>query len=302
MAGQPAVNRGRLVRAGVVDNQMDVKGRGHASIDRGQELTKLAGALPLVERPDDVPRLGIERGEQRRRPRPRIVVRSSLRLARAQRQHGLTAVEGLNRRLLIDAQHQGCVGRMEVQPHDVAHLLDEQRILRELEGLGPVRLQGERPPDATDRGLAEPAAPRHGARTPVRGGARLRFQGQPDDALDVLIRDRARRAGTRLIQQAGQALGDEAPAPAAHRQAGHPRVHRDDGVRLSRRTRQHDPRPLRERLCRGRTPRPALQGLVFFRGEGQWTLRAASAHGRPPCLHGERPMTPFSFITSNSGH
>ena len=49
------------------------------------------------------------------------------------------------------AQHHRALGRMQVQTHDVAYLLDEQRIARLLEGLAAMRLQTERTPDAAYR-------------------------------------------------------------------------------------------------------------------------------------------------------
>ena len=56
--------------------------------------------------------------------------------------------ERLELRLFVDAQHQGVVGWVEVEPNDVAHLVDKQRVSRQLEGLDAVRLQSKGPPDA----------------------------------------------------------------------------------------------------------------------------------------------------------
>jgi hypothetical protein len=42
--------------------------------------------------------------------------------------------------LLIDAQHQGAIRRIQVQAHHVAHLFLELRIVRQLEPLHPVWL------------------------------------------------------------------------------------------------------------------------------------------------------------------
>jgi hypothetical protein len=61
----------------------------------------------------------------------------------------------LNLALFVDAEHDGPVGRAQIEPDDVAHLLDEERIGRELERLRPVRLQGERAPDAVHRAAAQ---------------------------------------------------------------------------------------------------------------------------------------------------
>ena len=63
---------------------------------------------------------------------PLVVVRVPLGLAGAHGQQRLGSVERLDLRLLVDAKHQGPVGRIEVETDDVADLLHEQRIGRQL--------------------------------------------------------------------------------------------------------------------------------------------------------------------------
>ncbi len=76
---------------------------------------------------------------------------SPLHLAGPHRQQRLGPIEGLDLTLLVHTEYERAVGRRQIQPDDVADFLDEQRILRQLEGLGTMRLQGEGPPDAVDR-------------------------------------------------------------------------------------------------------------------------------------------------------
>ena len=64
-----------------------------------------------------------------------IGVGPALRHARHHRQDRLLAVERLDLALLVDAEHQRPVGRRQVEPDDVANLVDEQRIARQLECL-----------------------------------------------------------------------------------------------------------------------------------------------------------------------
>jgi hypothetical protein len=45
--------------------------------------------------------------------------------------------------LFVDTQHHRVIWRVQVQPDDVANLLDEEQIVRELEALRAVRLQSE---------------------------------------------------------------------------------------------------------------------------------------------------------------
>src|SRR5215831_21214345 len=81
-------------------------------------------------------------------------MRVPFHLARPHWQQRLGAIQGLNLRLLIGAEHECALRRIQIQAHDVPHLFHEERVLRELEGLGPMRLQAEGAPDAADRALA----------------------------------------------------------------------------------------------------------------------------------------------------
>ena len=68
------------------------------------------------------------------------------------------------------------VGRVEVEPDDVAHLVDKQRIAGQFEAFQAVQLQPEGAPDASDARGRDAAVPRHPARTPMRGIRRLAVQ------------------------------------------------------------------------------------------------------------------------------
>ena len=59
------------------------------------------------------------------------------RIAGHHLQSRLRAIQGLNMALFVHAQHQSPIGRVQIQPDDVAHLLNEQRIG---EGLAPTAL------------------------------------------------------------------------------------------------------------------------------------------------------------------
>ena len=81
---------------------------------------------------------------------PLIIVGPPLGLAGSQRQQRLRAIERLDLTLLIDAQHDGAVGRVQIETDDVAHLLDKGRVARQLEGFAAMRLQTKSAPDPTD--------------------------------------------------------------------------------------------------------------------------------------------------------
>ena len=77
-----------------------------------------------------------------------VIMGAAFDLARTHGQQRLRAVERLNLRLFIHTENQGTVGRVEVEPDNVADLVDKQRIGRQLEGFDAVRLLSEGAPDA----------------------------------------------------------------------------------------------------------------------------------------------------------
>ena len=67
------------------------------------------------------------------------------------RQARLGAVERLDLALLVDRQHDGVGRRIDVEADDVAELLDERRVVRQLEAAPAVRREAVRLPDALHR-------------------------------------------------------------------------------------------------------------------------------------------------------
>lgn len=214
---QPAADEGGLVCAIVVEDQVHVQLGWNRRLNRIEKLTKFAAALPLVQLPDHLPRPHIQGSKQRGGPVASIVVRAPLNLPRAHRQQRPRPVQCLNLCVLIHAQHQRFVWRIQVQANDITDLLDKERILGKLERFGPMRLQAERSPDPADGALTEAAGLRHVPATPVSGRLGRGLQCQRQDPLHVGIASTARGAGTGLIQQAVQPTGDKALSPAANR-------------------------------------------------------------------------------------
>ena len=62
-------------------------------------------------------------------------------------QAGLSAVERLDLRLFVDREDDGMGGRIDIKPDHVAQLVDELRVVGELELLNPVWLETMRVPD-----------------------------------------------------------------------------------------------------------------------------------------------------------
>jgi len=186
--------------------------------------------------------------------------------------------------LLIHAQHHGSLGRVQVEPDDVADLVDELRIFGELPGLLAVRLQPERPPDAQHRRLRQADLARHRPGRPVRGVLGRALQRLDDHLLDLLVGDRARPSGTRLVDEAVEAVLHKARTPLTGHIAMDSELAGDLRVVASVGRQQHDPRAQRERLRTRAPTRPRLQ-LATLNGRQRNRLKHRGGHDHtlPTC-------------------
>src|SRR5678815_5957723 len=100
-----------------------------------------------------------------------------------------------------------------------------------LEALGAMRLQPKRPPDAADQRVTDARRLGHGPGAPVRLAARRRLEGLDDDGLNLLIRDRARRAHPRFVVQPLESALDKLAAPLGHSGLRRPQT-ASDGLSL----------------------------------------------------------------------
>ena len=116
----------------------------HGGLDQVQEAAELLGTMPRRHLRNHLARGDIERGVEVGGAVANVVMCLPCRHPGHQRQHWCGAVERLDLGLLIDAQHDRSLGRVEVPPDDVTHFVDEQRIQGELERLDLMRLERER--------------------------------------------------------------------------------------------------------------------------------------------------------------
>ncbi len=185
-----------------------------------------------------------------------VIMRAPFRLARAQRQHQRGAVQRLNLTFFIDRQEQRAIRRVQIQPNDVTHFVDKQRILRQLEGVHAMRLQGKGLRDARDPGLTHVALRGQAPRRPVRRIARRRFEGGGQDAFHISIGDFPRYARPRFVRQPVKPLREESATPFADHLFRDLDIPRDRGGCFAGRTSQHESRSQRQRLGRCRTAHP----------------------------------------------
>ena len=230
----------------------------------------------------------VERGEQRSGAVANVIVGAPLGHTRHHREHRLLAVERLDLAFLIHAQDERTVWRRQVEPNDVADLVDELRVGGQLEGLGPVRLEGERAPDATDGGMRQAGILRHRTDRPVRRVARLLAERALDHIGHAFVLDAARPARARLIDETVEPVLREPAAPLAHGVLVDAELGRHCLAGQSVRAAQNDPAALRHGPPHLSTPRLPLQILSLFGAQHQRRSRPASARHRSLPLPHER--------------
>ena len=179
MAGQPGLDVGVLMGCVVVDHHVQLLARvsaGHL-LQEGEELLV---AVKLIAGLGHVSGGHLQGGEQGGGAVTHVVVRGSLGQAGTQGQDRRGAIEGLDLALLIDAEHDRLLRRVEVETDDVAHLGLKGGVGGELELLSPPGLQPVAPPTAGHGGIADPkpAASRRLDQwvtpRPAGGGSRVR--------------------------------------------------------------------------------------------------------------------------------
>jgi len=219
---QPTLNGRGLVGCVVVKNQVQFQFIRHACVNGFKEIAKLDRSMTPMELADNSAGLGIERREQVDGAVALVVGSAALGLAGTHRQQRLTAVECLDLGLLINAQDQRPVRRVQIQTHDVSDFFNKQRVFRKLKTLDAMRLESKCAPDATDRRLAQATALGHRPRAPMGGGHRCALQSQPYHFFNLSVIDFALGAGPRFIEQSGEPAVHEAPAPFADSLFGDP--------------------------------------------------------------------------------
>src|SRR6266480_3184340 len=122
----------------VVQNKVNIKLVGNCLVDPIEEFAKLKRTMASIKLADDLACFGIQCSKQRCGAIARVIMRSALSLPGTHRKDRLGPVQRLDLRLLVDTQNQSLVWRIKVKPHDVANLVDKQRVFGKLEGLGSV--------------------------------------------------------------------------------------------------------------------------------------------------------------------
>src|SRR5437899_12793475 len=120
---------------------MHIEFRWHLSLQLVEKLDKLFAPMTRYTLTDDLAAENIKGRKERGGAMALVIVRPSFRQTWAQRQQRRSAIQGLNLAFFINAQHQGAVWGIKIQPDHIAHLLCEVWIVRKFEVFDAMRLQ-----------------------------------------------------------------------------------------------------------------------------------------------------------------
>ena len=193
-------------------------------------------------------------------------------VAEAHGQRRLGAIERLNLGLLIHAQDHRVVRRVEVQPDDVAHFLEEERIGGQLEGLGPMRLDPEQGEPALDRALADALGSPQGAGAPVRGGVGRLLQRTVDHRRHLVVVIGPGPTGSEFVVQALDPGGSEAPSPLGDGLGCDTEAEGDGRVRQAFGPGENHAGPLDQGVGQGGGPGDPVELLLLLIGELRYPI------------------------------
>ena len=264
MGFEPALYGRRLMGGVVVNDEMEIETGGGLLVDQSEKAQELAMSMARHAGPDDLAVQHVQRCEQGGGAVALVVVGHGTGTPLLHGQSRLSAVEGLDLALFVDAEDQRLVGRIEVEPDHVLHLGREVLVARDFERFDQMRLEPVRMPDPLDTAVGDPCRRSHAAQAPVGRIRRLRMQRHVDHLLDLLGRQRldARRAG-RILQQPVHPLRHVAAAPATDRQQALAHGRRNPLRCQSIARQQHDPRPPNHLLRRVSVSNQPLQSFAI---------------------------------------
>ena len=177
-----------LVGGVVVGDEVNIEGFGEVGVDVALEGEELLVAMALLALGDELSGGDVEGGEQGGGAVTDVILGDPFDVAQPHRQHRLDVVECLDLGFLVDTQHDGVVGRVEIEADDIAHLLDEEGVVGELEVALAVGLDGEQTKPPLHGALGDAGLLGHGAHAPMGGPIGwIGLEGGVDDLGDSFI-------------------------------------------------------------------------------------------------------------------
>ncbi len=229
-----------------------------------------------------------------------VIVGPGRQTAGINRQALLHAIEGLNLRLLVDAQHNGMLWWFQIQADDVHQLLGEMRIVGDLERLHAMRLEIGLLPHPLHHRRRRAQVLGQRPRAPMRGGRRRRSGGRlHNPSREFLFGRRGTTAACGILLNPGQPLLGEAAAPQRDRLAQRDQFVGDLLVLLACGGGQHNLSSQDPPRFHASPPRPALERGSFVVRQRD---RNRNSHGFLLLIDDETRRSRISTVIYESLH
>src|SRR6478672_8061838 len=259
----------------VVANNVKLQLGGDFLVDLAQEGEPLLMAMARGGVGKHLAGKVVQGGKEGYRSVPVVVMGLGANVSLAQRQSGLGAFESLSLALFIAAEHQGLLGRVEIEAHDVPEFFLKPKVFGELEIAHPVGLQllmGR--PESLHARFAQAGFTGHSAHTPgptVRSPGARQTQGPSDSP----GRKPRFTSPSRGVFEPLQAPGGKTLPPTSNGQKTHRLLLGDLFVGKSLRQTQDDPSSENISLAAGLGVHDAFE----------FSLLAGSHFNRDRCWH-----------------
>jgi len=270
MLGQPLFYDRVGMRPIVVQDQVKMAAPGSRPIDRLQELQELLMAMARIAGADNRSIQHVQSGEKTRRSIPFAVVRHRSATSLFHGQPRLRSIQGLDLRFFVDAQNQGFIRGIQIEPDHIGQLFNEVFVRRQLERFDAMRLQSVGLPDAGHRGMADSNRLGHRPRAPMGCAGRVSLEGSINNRFHGLLVGSARTPAMRgIFADSSRAEFSKTRPPQNDRRTGNPEVFGNGVIGLTVRGRQADPGPQDNSLRSRFGVDPRFQSASLFRGHGQ---------------------------------
>ena len=256
------------MRAIIIHDQMEIEFRRGFAVDFLKESDELLVSMARHAVPDHLAVEHTEGGKQSGRSMADVIMRHRSTAAFLQRETGLGSVEGLDLAFFVQTQNQRLVWRIQIQPYDIAQLLNELFVAAEFEGADQVRLQVVLLPDPTDGRFTQILYLGHSPSAPMRRIRRLGVESRFDHGFNFPPRDfRNATRPWRVFFQAGQSQSQKPLSPQLHGGARDPQFAGDVLTQRTGGRHLNDFGTLHEPRWKASATRPRLQNTLFLGGQ-----------------------------------
>ncbi len=281
MSLEPISHFGFLVGGVIVNNQVKIKDWCRLGVHPAQKAQELLVSVPLRALANNTPVKHAQCSKQCSRAIAFIVMSHPSRHSRTKRHHRARPIQRLNSALLVCAQSQRFVRRIQIQPNHILQLLDEMRVFAQSECLNQMRLQTIPSPYPGNGGLTNAMHGSHAARAPMcrlaRSASHRRFH---DRMLLPWAEPRLAPRPRRVFEDTLDTLSGKSSPPQTYGMPGQPQFSGNFIIAMTFDRTKHNLGPCHKAMCMTptRCPRKQLVPVFFVYADSHCLLHDVKIH------------------------